>query len=86
MGIVVSGTTYRRSKHAAHYEGGGHDLESWTVPSNTRTPAEARTFAGSDLPRDAEYHHGFVSPDGVQHWVFVRTAPLTGDDCERCRR
>jgi hypothetical protein len=83
----MSGTTYQRAKHAAHYAGcgGGHDLELWTVPSDTRTPAEARTFAGADLPRNADYHHGFTSHDGVQHWVFTRIAPLSGENCARCR-
>jgi hypothetical protein len=83
----VSAVAYHRAQHAAHYMFGdlriGHDLESWTVASNTRTPADARTFAGAELPCDAEYHHGFVS-NGVQHWVFVRIAPLTGDLCARC--
>lgn len=73
-------TTYRRIPHAAHYAynhpAGGHDLEQWTfaAPVNKRP---------EDVPRDAEYHSGFVK-DGVQYWVYVRTAPLSPGGCKRC--
>jgi hypothetical protein len=80
--------TYRRAKHAAHYDyshpAKGHDLEQWDVAGDL--PHEPRTgnpIAPPEVPRDAEYHSGYLARDGVQHWLFVRTAPLTGT-CVRC--
>ncbi len=79
-GCAVS--TYHRAQHAAHYGYGhpatGHDLESWDV---AQAVGAARP---SDVPADAAYHHGYVA-DGVQHVVWTRVAPLTGD-CPSCAR
>lgn len=65
----------QRIPHAAHYgNGSGHDLEQWDVT----TPAEIEA-----LPRDAEYHSGYVQ-HGRQHWLYVRRAPLSPGKCPRC--
>lgn len=76
---------YRRVAHAAHYAHvdarKGHDLETWTV--RAQTVAEARELAGSELPRDAEYHCGYLD-GGQQFWIFVRRAPLSAGHCPRC--
>ncbi len=78
----MSATVYRRAAHAAHYMYGhpkkGHDLESWDVTSPKLTKP-------SDVPANAEYHHGYIDREGKQHWVFVRPAPLTPGDCPICR-
>lgn len=77
-------TTYKRVQHAAHYSFKpvtGHDLETWTIAASSVTAA--REQAGDALPRDAKYHSGYLDK-GVQYWMFVRTAPLTGT-CDQCR-
>lgn len=83
---MIASVTYRRIPHAAHYEGQqgkGHDLEQWDVVGDVaRSPRTGHPVAPVEVPRDAEYHSGYQQ-DGVQHWLFVRTAPLTGT-CARC--
>jgi len=71
---------YKRVPHAAHYHGGGrgHDIEQWTFAS----PVNKRP---DDVPRDAQYHCGFVK-DGEQHWIYVRRAELSPGTCSRCPR
>jgi hypothetical protein len=82
----VADPIYRLIKHAGHYgreEGSGvmrgHDLEQWDVA------AETRPLNPAGVPRDAEYHSGYVE-GGVQHWLFTRKAPFSPDECERCER
>ena len=79
--------TYRRIQHAGHYAAPptdqGHDLEQWDVAGELpRGPRTGDPVAPPEVPRDAGYHSGYRS-GGVQHWVFVRRAPLTGS-CPRC--
>ncbi|MBP7551774.1 MAG: hypothetical protein KA761_15890 [Gemmatimonadaceae bacterium] len=57
--------------------GKGHDLESWDVVQSYRDPRP------SDIPADAEKRHGYLDEAGRQHFVYVRTAPLTGT-CVLC--
>lgn len=76
----MSAAVYRRAQHAAHYQGmpgKGHDLESWDVVANFGDPRPG------DVPNNAERHHGYVDEQGRQHFVYVRTAPLTGA-CQFC--
>jgi len=75
--IVADETTVR---HAAHYLGGnnGHDLTQWTYAQDQRLPVPA------NVPRDAEYHVGFIK-DGVQHWVYHRRAKFSPGKCDRCK-
>lgn len=76
-------TTYRRIPHAAHYGNGlGHDVEQWDVTAPTLEEAQAKRYG--IVPRDAEYHSGYRTRDGEQHWLFVRTAALTPGGCPRC--
>jgi hypothetical protein len=74
--------TYSREPHAAHYAYDhpkrGHDLERWSYAQERRLPVPV------GVPRNAEYHSGFMR-DGMQHWTYVRTAPLTGS-CAFCDR
>lgn len=72
-------SVYRRAQHAAHYGNGtGHDLESWDVEQPFWTSPRP-----DDVPADAEKHSGYVE-GGVQHFVYVRRAPLTGPACPLC--
>lgn len=70
---------YTRVRHAAHYgynhPAKGHDLERWEFVANDNVRPEG-------VPVDAEYHCGFLE-GGVQRWVYVRVAPLSGT-CPRC--
>ena len=74
--------TYRRVSHAAHYApthpDRGHDLEQWDYAQPSRLPVPAGVGLG------AEWHVGYLNAYGVQHWVYVRRAPLTGETCPRC--
>jgi hypothetical protein len=79
---------YGRIQHAAHYAythpAKGHDLEQWDVTGDLpRGPRTGDPIAPSVVPRDAVYHYGYLDKDGVQHWLFTRRAPLTGN-CARC--
>lgn len=89
--IVVA---YVRGEHAAHAEGGGGwDLEQWDVRGVERHE-DVKSVVGKpaaqaehgDVPLDAEYHHGYRDAEGRQHWVFVRSAPLSPGRCPRCPR
>jgi len=72
-------TIYTRSKHAAHYQGGGgHDLEQWSFLAE-------RNERPADVPSDAEYHHGFLAQNGDQGWVYVRKAPMSDGACAWCQ-
>lgn len=77
-------STYRRAQHAAHYGYGhpsvGHDLEQWDVTDATRR----YPVRPGDVPSDVQFHHGYLDLDGVQHLVFTRIAPLSGETCVRC--
>lgn len=81
----VPAVEYRRIPHAAHYHvvnhllgTAGHDLEQWDYAQPARLPRPEGVAA------DAQYHSGFVR-DGVQHWTYVRRAPLSADfDCAHC--
>jgi len=80
--MEVTVVEYSREPHAAHYgryagERKGHDLERWTFAS----PINARPIG---VPANTEYHVGFLR-DGVQHWVYVRIAPLSAGTCPRCK-
>lgn len=86
-------STYRRIQHAAHYhfgdgKTGGHDLEQWDVTeadTNGWSPIQGgREHVPADVPADAHFRHGYIDRDGNQHWVFSRTAPLSGEPCARC--
>ncbi len=74
--------TYARIPHAAHYAYGhpakGHDLEQWDVKQPKRGPVPP------EVPTNAEYHSGYIDKDGAQHWLWVRTAPLSPGECKRC--
>lgn len=74
-------TIYSRVVHAAHYSSrGGHDLERWDVTSVEPTRTDTL------VPDDAECSHGYLTSDGVQHWVFQRRAPLSDHpECATCR-
>jgi hypothetical protein len=79
--------SYRRVQHAAHYgyshPAKGHDLEQWDVVAElARGVRSGHPVAPAEVPADAEYHSGYRR-DGVQHWIFVRRAPLTGS-CPHC--
>ncbi len=78
----MSAVVYRRAPHAAHYGYGhpakGHDLESWDV---VQLLWESPRPDG--VPADAVKNHGYVK-DGVQHFVYVRRAPLSAGGCDRC--
>ena len=75
-------TSYTRIPHAAHYSYGhpavGHDLEQWDYAQPQRLPVPP------DVAPNAEYHSGYLDRQGVQHWVYVRTAPLSPGECPRC--
>jgi hypothetical protein len=86
-------TTYRRIPHAAHYAYShpavGHDLEQWDVdtqaePGTTESARILVRHSTIGLPPNAEYHSGYLDRDGHQHWIYVRTSPLTGPRCNRC--
>ena len=83
----MSLVTYRRVQHAAHYSNHpmkGHDLEQWDVEGNLqRGDRTGKPIAPDGVPNDAQYHSGYRTGEGVQHWVFVRVAPMTGT-CRRC--
>lgn len=68
---------FERIQHAAHYGNGGHDLDTWTYAQPERLPCPA------SVPRDAQYRSGFLR-NGVQHWIYVRIAPLSDGTCVRC--
>lgn len=70
--------TYSREKHAAHTgQGTGWDLERWIFASPTNVRPQG-------VPVDAEYHVGFLDAANVQHWVYVRRAPLSTERCPFC--
>lgn len=77
--------TYRRAEHAAHYHPAnaakGHDLESWDVAGDLPRGRYGDPVRPEGVPASAEYHSGYIDADGVQHWFFVRRAPLSGT-CE----
>ena len=78
--------SFRRFPHATHYQGGGgHDLEQWDVIGELPRGHGGNRVAPSDVPRNAEYHSGYLDDAKVQHWLFVRRAPLTGS-CSRCAK
>lgn len=71
--------TYSRERHAAHTgPGTGWDLEKWDVVAPTLP-------ASPPVPADAEYHSGYVDRAGVQHWIYVRRAPLSEGTCVWCQ-
>ena len=77
--FTVGDVVYQRAQHAAHYGRSspvaGHDLELWTFasPENVRPDT---------VPADADFHTGHMVK-GVQHWTYIRRAPLTGT-CSFC--
>lgn len=82
---VAPSVVHRRARHAAHTgNGGGWDLDVWDVVGVRRPEEARRELWAAHLPRDAEYHSGYLDKQGVQHWVFVRRAPLSPGRCPTC--
>jgi hypothetical protein len=66
--------TVQRCVHAAHTGStGGWDIVNWVYAQEARLPVPA------GVPRDAEYHHGYVN--GVQHWVYTTRATFSPGRC-----
>ncbi len=87
VGDIVSDTnpalvSHDLIPHAAHYEGGGHDLARWIVRHPTQPTGTQLAIAG--VPVTAEYHCGYVDRDGAQHWVYVERRPMSPGTCDRC--
>lgn len=74
-----SAPVYGRERHAAHTgPGAGWDLDRWDYA------APATLSVPEGIPADAEYHHGYLDTEGVQHWVYYRRAPFSSGRCVFC--
>ena len=77
---------YKRIRHAAHTgNGGGWDIEQWDAIDADDPGGIVETKIRSDVPRDAEYHSGYVDRQGNQHWLYTRKAPLSEGICACCK-